>query len=180
LATDLSASIPSAGIEAELYIPTGANMYACDNITFEEGGLAKGKIAFVSRGSCAFQTKGESAQDAGAAALVVYDDQGQTLADQLDMLGSAVLDIVVEGLTRIEGELVISLTDKYGNLTVKIFQAEANATQRAALVDLYESCGGASWSYSGTTYTAWVGDTDPCLDNWVWSSREREKRERDR
>ena len=87
----------------------------------------------------------------------------------MQMVGDGrILDIVAEGLTLVEGELLINLTDTFGPLTVYISQSPTSTAQRNALVELYTSANGRAWSYAGTTYTEWGSNTsDPCVNVWV-------------
>lgn len=84
------------------------------------------------------------------------------------MQGSTALDIVVEGLSLIEGEMIVNFSRTYGPLTVRIIQENTTAVQKSALMDLYYATNGPSWDYFGAKYVGW-GDnnTDPCSLPWV-------------
>lgn len=66
-----SASTPSGGVTTELATPTDA--LGCDAAAYE-GADVTGDIVVVSRGTCAFSAKAEAAGQAGAAAVIVYNN----------------------------------------------------------------------------------------------------------
>lgn len=159
-----SASIPPEGITSTLYILPTSNL-ACGSPPIPAE--AAGQIILTERGACAFQDKGQTVQDAGGAAMVVYNNQGNTQADGLAMQGNGtILNIVCEGLSLVEGIKIQNLTQAYGTLTVMIYQENAVPSHKAALLDLWNSAGGAGWNYGGVPFDGWTNDTDPCTYPW--------------
>ena len=70
LVMEYSESTPEGGVTADVVAPDGL---ACDAGTWD-GVDVEGKIALVSRGECAFAVKAQTAGEAGAAAVIIYNN----------------------------------------------------------------------------------------------------------
>ena len=77
-------------------------LLACDPVT--NGAALEGKIALVSRGACAFDTKYLNAQAAGAIAIVVYNDGADATRIDPIIMGGLSENVTIPGI-------MISFTD---------------------------------------------------------------------
>ena len=68
------------------------------------GGSLAGAVALVRRGGCTFYTKAMNAQDAGATAVLVYNNVAGRFS--LDVIGWPYIDIPVVGISDTEGALI--------------------------------------------------------------------------
>jgi hypothetical protein len=96
------------------------------------------------------------------------------------MVGNGtLLNIVAEGLSLLEGNILINLTNTFGTLTVHIYQENTDNASKQALIDLYTATNGPAWSYPGLDFSKWANhSSDPCADAWV-SNWKREGRGRE-
>mmetsp|Transcript_30686 Transcript_30686/g.37900 ORF Transcript_30686/g.37900 Transcript_30686/m.37900 type:complete len:363 (-) Transcript_30686:134-1222(-) len=98
----------SPGIAATLAITEPSN--GCSNFA----GNYVNKIAIVKRGDCAFTIKAQNALDAGARALIVYNNEDG--APQ-PIGGEGFIDIPVVSISKDDGEEILSSMKKSNNVT---------------------------------------------------------------
>jgi len=97
-----SPSTPDGGVQEELAAPAVATGCA----TSDYGGVAiAGKIALISRGTCAFAVKSQVARSVGAVAAIVYNNTDGALNGTLG--GPADNYAPVTGVTKAEGDLLL-------------------------------------------------------------------------
>lgn len=101
-----STSTPDEGVTAELVAPAQAE--GCDAAAWE-GVDVTGKIAVVSRGSCAFGDKALEAGHAGAGAVIIYNNTSGSLNGTLGGYDETSAPAV--GVTQAEGQALLAAMD---------------------------------------------------------------------
>lgn len=94
-----SPSTPDAGISAALAVPT--QIQGCDAAAYN-GADVTGKIVLVQRGTCSFGEKSLAGGAAGAAAVLIYNNEDGALDGTLGEVDPKL--VPTTGLTRAEGE----------------------------------------------------------------------------
>ncbi|MFI2754229.1 M20/M25/M40 family metallo-hydrolase [Cellulomonas sp. P22] len=98
-----SPSTPVGGTTADVASPT--DTFGCAAETWSGVDVA-GKIALVSRGGCAFALKGATAEAAGAAAVVVYNNTDGLLNGTLGEENG--VGIAVAGISQADGQTLVA------------------------------------------------------------------------
>ncbi|MGD8148443.1 M28 family peptidase [Ornithinimicrobium sp. Y1694] len=99
-----SPSTPAGGITAVLAAPS-ANVQGCDAAAYAGADLS-GQIALVSRGTCPFSVKSLMAAEAGAEAIIMYNNTDGMLNGTL---GEADEDFIPStGITRADGQALLA------------------------------------------------------------------------
>lgn len=84
---------------------TGTATSTADACTALPGGSLAGRVALIRRGTCAFHIKALNAQNAGAAAVVLYDNVAATPLNAT-VVGTPAITIPVVGTIKAYGELI--------------------------------------------------------------------------
>lgn len=86
-------------------VRTGTATSAADACTALPAGSLTGRVALIRRGTCAFHIKALNAQNAGAAAVVLYDNVAATPLSAT-VVGTPAITIPVVGTIKAYGELI--------------------------------------------------------------------------
>ncbi|WP_444903514.1 S8 family serine peptidase [Microbulbifer sp. CnH-101-E] len=95
-------------------VVVGAPLEACSALTNSEA--IEGKIALVKRGGCSFSTKYNNAADAGAVAIVVYNDG--SAVDRMDPIVMSAPDTTIPGvmIRHADGAMLVENSGVTGTL----------------------------------------------------------------
>lgn len=118
-------AVPKAGVTGNLVLVndgTGTTTDACEALT--NGAAVSGKIALIDRGTCNFTVKVKNAQNAGAIAAVIVNNQVDPLRLPINMSGvDATITIPTYSITQalgttIEASGTVNVTLGYANIGV--------------------------------------------------------------
>jgi Zn-dependent M28 family amino/carboxypeptidase len=124
-AADLTTTIMSYSGGGDVTAPaTVAANVGCASEDF--AGFPAGDIAVVSRGACTFATKAVNAADAGAAAVVIYNNTGGTLNGTLGEGFS--LDLPVVSVTQELGQRLVDTDGLVLRVRTSTFRGEATTS----------------------------------------------------
>ncbi len=100
-----------------------------------------GFVAITSRGDCTFHQKAVNAQDAGAEALIIYNNVAGFL--NATVTGEVAITIPVIGMLQAEGEAILALTIDDGSAPTVVFTGELSSKENptAGLVSSFSSWG---------------------------------------
>lgn len=125
---------PEGGVQGEVLVPVDTS--GCTASSYPGG--ATGKIVLAARGVCSFTQKSAVAAEAGAVALVVYNDQSGSLRGSLEADGSAL--VPTTGITKADGESL--LADLGAGPLVLRYDVQYGSVQREAFNVLAQRTGG--------------------------------------
>ncbi|KAI9312812.1 putative aminopeptidase Y [Dichotomocladium elegans] len=120
-----SSSTPAEGVTAEAFIVPNLGCDAADYAGVE------GKIAIVSRGTCAFGDKSAAAANAGAVGLLVYNNEEGELNGTLG--GDDIPKVPSAGITMADGQRIVELASN-GPVTIKLVLVEFKENRSTANV----------------------------------------------
>lgn len=118
---------------------TGTTASTADACAALPPGSLAGKVALVRRGTCTFHQKARNAQNAGALAVVLYDNVTASPLS-LTVFGTPAITIPVVGTTRAFGELINGRLD-VGPVDLTWTGAVGSFTNVAALVSGFSAYG---------------------------------------
>jgi hypothetical protein len=149
----ITAQVVDAQDEANAAGPTTTD--ACTPLT--NAAAVAGKIALVERGMCTFARKARTVEDAGALAMIIYNNAANAGAGPIGMAGDPTVipqpTITSVSLTRADGLLVLGQvpTGTTASLSVDLaIRAGADAAGRARLFAPFPVAPGSSISHYDT------------------------------
>lgn len=129
-----SPSTAAGGLSGEVVAP--ADPTGCTAASYPAG--SDGKIALVARGDCPFAEKSVAAGEAGAIALVVYNNEDGPLHGGLDEDGDGY--IPTTGITQADGEIL--LTELGSGPVTLAYDVQHGTEERESFSVLAETTGG--------------------------------------
>lgn len=112
----------------------GDSSSGCERSDFER--LVRGEVALLRRGSCPFEEKALKAEEAGASAVVIFNDggEGQTGILKGGTLGGPGIGIPVLGASLAVGEDLASLTEDGRRAAVRVAASTVSGNRRTTNV----------------------------------------------
>ncbi|ADV68820.1 S8 family serine peptidase [Deinococcus maricopensis] len=106
--TGSPADVPVAGtVEVVAVTPTQGCKTANGTNPFAAGSLT-GKVALISRGTCTFYEKALNAQQAGASAVIIYNNRAGYIGG-MALTGTTPIDIPVIGIQQADGQKIAAM-----------------------------------------------------------------------